>query len=131
MQQFQLGKHQKKCRRRSFSSSKRLASVLFILDPEGISRDVWSTRFYILKNIGDITGFMGRFPQPDHQDVLTKFEVPDYGRNYLQRLQAYFLAPESGQHFFYMACSRQCFFFLDDNELFSSFDVSAASKYTG
>ncbi len=74
---------------------------------------------------------MDRFPIPDHQDLLTKFEVPDYGHYYAQRLQAYLLAPESGPYNFYIACAGKCIFYVDDYFKLSSSHVSAASKYTG
>jgi hypothetical protein len=108
-----------------------LTTFNLFLAQQGISRDVWSTRFYILTEMSHVNKFMDRFPQPDHRDILTEFEVPDYGHHYMQRLQAYFLTPETGWYNFYMACSQHCFFYQDHLYKFSSSNANAASKYTG
>ncbi|CAB4033431.1 Hypothetical predicted protein, partial [Paramuricea clavata] len=98
---------------------------------QGVARSVWNTRFYSMSSRYDVRWFIERFPLPDHQDVLTKFEVPEYGRYYAQRLEAYLLAPTSGSYNFYMACSEGCYFYQGDVYRFSSSGVSATSKYTG
>ena len=105
--------------------------MLFLPAPQGISRDVWNTRFYALEFPDKLPDFIDRFPVPDHNDVLTTFEVPEYGHYYLQRLQSYLLAPISGSYSFYLACSGQCSFYLADIYQLSSSDVTPSLKYTG
>jgi len=75
------------------------------LDAHGVQRKVW-------ENIQtrSLSQYLTVFPnKPSISDYITTMEAPQrVAQTFGQTLTAYFLAPETGDHVFYIACDDVC-----------------------
>ena len=94
----------------------KLSFCIVPTEYRGVRREVWtriSGGWYLKHLTSDI-----RFPNsPTTVEVLQELSSP---RNqddfYGQRLQAYFIAPSSGNYTFYATCDSECVFYLGFDE---------------
>ena len=67
---------------------------------------------------------------PEFKEEISSFEVEGFGRHYIQRLEAYFLAPIDGSYDFYLTCYRGCYLMIDDVYSFYHHIATKDSKWT-
>ena len=82
----------------------------------GVRREIW-TRLnggWFLEHLTSD----GRFPDsPSAVQIIPTFTPPkNYANFYGQRLQAYFVPPESGNYGFHATCDSECAFYLSVDE---------------
>lgn len=104
----------KKCKTCSFD----FALLLFSSKTEyrGVRREIWRglNGGWFLTHLTSDT----RFPNsPTTVQIIPTFTPPKNDDNfYGQRLQAYFVPPESGNYSFYATCDSECAFYLSVDE---------------
>ena len=86
----------------------------FLLAYQGVSRELWDTRFLNAMGFDKTGEFLENAGDPDIKEEISSFEAGSSGNFYVQRLQSYFLPTSNGDYIFDLTCSVGCYVFIDD-----------------
>ena len=88
--------------------------MLFFSAHQGVLREIWNIRLQHVSGRTRVEKFIEKDLKPDITEEIADFSTQEFGLYYLQRLQAYFLAPSRGSYVFHFICSWGCYLYIDD-----------------